>query len=115
MIPPGATPRTSLPRSPEVYRILYSDGMKTLALTEARKDLSRIVDRVKNTHDHVTITRQGRPEAVVMSADEFESWQETLEILADPKAMAAIAQGRRDIKAGRVRPWKEVRARLGVK
>jgi len=88
--------------------------MKTLALTEARKDLSRIVDRVAKTHEHVTITKQGRPEAVVMSADEFESWQETLDILADPKAMAAIERAERDIKAGRVRPYAEVRRRLGL-
>jgi len=64
--------------------------VKTLPLTEARKDLSKIVDEVSNVHEHITITRQGKPAAVVMSADEFESWQETLEILADPKAMAAI-------------------------
>ena len=88
--------------------------MRTLALTEARKDLSRIVDRVRRTHEHVVITKQGRPEAVVMSADEFESWQETLEILADPKALAAIKEAERDIKAGRVRSLEEVRARLGL-
>jgi prevent-host-death family protein len=88
--------------------------VKTLPLTEARKDLSKIVDEVSNVHEHITITRQGKPAAVVMSADEFESWQETLEILADPKAMAAIRRAEKDIKAGRVRPWEEVRARLGL-
>ncbi|MDP9245972.1 MAG: type II toxin-antitoxin system Phd/YefM family antitoxin [Chloroflexota bacterium] len=88
--------------------------MKTLPLTEARKDLSKIVDEVSNVHEHVTITRQGKPAAVVMSADEFESWQETMEIMADPKAMAAIRRAEKDIKAGRVRPWEEVRARLGL-
>ena len=86
--------------------------MKTLALTEARRDLSKIVDRVSKTHDHVTITRQGRPKAVVMSADEFESLQEPLEIMADPETMASIRRGLRDIKAGRVTPYDEVRKRL---
>lgn len=88
--------------------------MKTLPLTEARKDLSKILDEVSKVHEHFTITRQGKPAAVVMSADEFESWQETLEILADPKAMAAIRRAEKDIKAGRVRPLEEVLARLGV-
>jgi prevent-host-death family protein len=88
--------------------------MKTVPLTEARKDLSKIVDEVSNVHEHITITRQGKPAAVVMSADEFESWQETLEILADPKALAAIRRAEKDLKAGRVRPWEEVRARLGL-
>ena len=85
--------------------------MRTLPLTEARKDLSKIVDEVSAAHEHVVITKQGRPEAVVLSADEFESWQETLEIMADKKAMAAIARAERDIKAGRVRSWDDVRAR----
>ncbi len=92
--------------------MLYTLVMRTLGLTEARKDLSKLVDEVTSAHEHVTITRQGRPAAVVMSADEFESWQETLEILADRKTMAALKRAERDIKAGRVVPWEDVRARL---
>jgi len=85
--------------------------MRTLPLTEARKDLSKIVDEVSAAHEHVVITKQGKPEAVVLSADEFDSWQETLDIMADKKAMAAIARAERDIKAGRIRSWEDVRAR----
>ena len=85
--------------------------MRTLPLTEARKDLSKIVHEVSSGHEHVVITKQGRPEAVVMSVEEFESWQETLEIMADRGAMAAIARAERDIKAGRVRAWEEIKAR----
>jgi prevent-host-death family protein len=88
--------------------------MKTMPFTEARKDLSKILDEVSKVHEHITITRQGKPSAVVMSADEFESWQETIEILDDPEAMASIRRGLRDIKAGRVRPLEEVLTRLGV-
>jgi len=97
-----------------LYRVLYNLDVKTLPLTEARKDLSKIVDEVATIHEHVTITRQGKPAAVVMSADEFESWQETLEIMSDPGTMAAIERGMRDIKAGRVKPLEEVLKRLGV-
>ena len=48
-----------------------------------------------------------------MSADEFESWQETLEILADPLTMASLKRAERDIKAGRLTPYAEVRKRPG--
>jgi antitoxin YefM len=85
-------------------------SMKTLPLTEARKELPNIVDEVSSGHEHVVITKRGRPQAVVMSVDEFESWQETLEIMADKKAMAAIARAERDIKAGRIRGWEEIKA-----
>jgi len=88
--------------------------VKILPLTEARKDLSKLIDEVSTIHEHITITRQGKPAAVVMSADEFESWHETLEILDDSEAMAAIRRGLRDVKAGRVRPLEDVLKRLGV-
>ena len=85
--------------------------MKTLPLTEARKDFPNIIDEVSGRHEHVVITKHGKPAAVVMSLEEFESWQETLEIMADRGAMAAIVRAERDIKAGRVRPLEEVLAR----
>jgi antitoxin YefM len=84
--------------------------MRTVAFSEARKDLSNIVDEVSSSHEHVVITKKGLPQAVVMSAEEFESWQETLEIMADRKAMAAIRRAERDIKAGRVKSWDEIKA-----
>jgi antitoxin YefM len=83
--------------------------MRTLPLTEARKVLPNIVDEVSGGHEHVVITKRGRPQAVVMSVEEFESWQETMEIMADRKAMAAIAEAERDIKAGRVRSWNDIK------
>lgn len=86
--------------------------MKTLGLSEARRQLSKLVDEVAEKQEHIVITKQGRPKAVVMSSDEFESWQETLEIMADPEAMASIKRGLRDIKTGRVTPYDEVRKRL---
>ncbi len=88
--------------------------MKTIPFSEARKDLSKIVDEVSTDHEHILITKQGLPKAIVMSADEFESWQETLEIASDPKAMAAIREGLRDIRAGRTYPLEEVLKRLKV-
>ncbi len=47
-----------------------------------------------------------------MSVDELESWQETLEIMADKRAMAAIARAERDVEERRVRSWDEVRSRV---
>lgn len=88
--------------------------MKTLPFTDARKELSKLIDEVSKDHEHVVITKQGRPKAVLMSADEFEGWQETLEIMADPKARRAIRQGLRDIKAGRTRPLEDVLRDLGL-
>jgi antitoxin YefM len=72
-----------------------------LPLSEIKKRLSEIVDGVEDRHDRVVLTRNGRPAAVLISPDELESLEETLEILSDPKAMKAIRTAEADIEAGR--------------
>lgn len=50
---------------------------------------------VQEAEDHpVTITRQGKAVAVLMSIERMEAIAETMEILADPKAMAAVRKHR---------------------
>lgn len=61
--------------------------------TEVRDRLREILDDVSETGNQYTITRHGRPVAVIVSADEYESLMETLNILSDSDAMAAIAEG----------------------
>ena len=69
-------------------------------LTEARSRLSEIVDEVTATGSTIEISRHGRPAAVVMGYEEYESLIETLNILADETTMDAIAEAERDIAAG---------------
>ena len=69
-------------------------------LTEARSRLSEIVDEVASTGSTIEISRHGRPVAVVMGYEEYESLLETLNILADETTMDAIAEAERDVAAG---------------
>ena len=48
--------------------------------------------------DAVTITRNGKPIAVIVSKDEYESWQETIEIMRDQNFMEEIRKGIRALK-----------------
>ena len=63
---------------------------------------SEFLDLVVLEREQVTITRNGKPEAVLISLRELESMQATIEYLSDPMAIAAVKRGRRDIAAGRV-------------
>ena len=74
--------------------------MKTLPLTEAKTKLSSLIDEVRDRDEEVTITRNGRPVAVLVSADEFESWKETIAIRADAALMEEIRQGLAALKEG---------------
>ena len=69
-------------------------------LTEARNRLSEIVDDVRSTGSEFVITRHGRPSAVVLGYDEYESLLETLNILSDPETMAALDEAEADLAAG---------------
>lgn len=62
----------------------------TLPLADVRDRLSPLVGSVQSTHERVVITKNGRPSAVLIAYDDLESLEETLEILADPEAVAAI-------------------------
>ena len=82
-----------------------------LPLAEVKAKFSEMVDRVEHQHDRITVTRNGRPAAVLMSADDLAALEDSLELLSDPTAMADIAQGRRDVVAGNIVSAAELRAK----
>lgn len=75
--------------------------MRILSLAEAKATLSQLVAAVAATDEEVTITKNGRATAVLLSYEEFESWKETVAILSDPEFMAEIRQGVAELKKGR--------------
>ena len=83
---------------------------RTIPVRELRSELAEILDQVADLREHVIVTRRGRPAAAIVPIDEYESLEETMEVLSDPKAMADIRRGRADIKAGRTHTLDEIRA-----
>jgi antitoxin YefM len=74
--------------------------MTILPLSEVKARLSEIAEEVDRTHDRVHITRNGRKYVVLMSADDLESIEATLELLADPIAQDRIATAKKEIERG---------------
>ena len=54
---------------------------KTMSLKQARSRFSSLVYKADRLSERVIVTKNGAPKAVVMGAEEFESWVETLELL----------------------------------
>lgn len=77
--------------------------MKTLSLSEAKARLSGLVEDVASRDEEVVITRNGRPAAVLVSPDEYESWKETLAVRADKELMREIRAGLRELRRRRAR------------
>ena len=72
----------------------------TWSLTEVRGSLSEVIDEVVRTGGEVVITKHGKPVAVLLAHDEYESLVETVNILSDDETMVAIAEGEADFAAG---------------
>jgi prevent-host-death family protein len=77
--------------------------MKTLPLSEAKSQLSGLVEQVRTLEEQVMITRNGRPAAVLVSAEEFERWKETIEVRGDAALMKEIRAGLRAAKSRKAR------------
>ena len=75
--------------------------MNTMSVSEAKMKLSALVDSVNQTDEEVVITKNGRPVAVMVSPDEFESWRETIKIRFDSNFMEEIESGLESLKKGR--------------
>jgi antitoxin YefM len=84
------------------YVITYKLGMQTTSYSDLRKNLAAMIDRVNADHEPVVITRDGgKPSAVLMSLEDFASFEETRYLLRSPvnadrllTAVAELDQGR---------------------
>ena len=94
---PAAQPSSGLRHGPPygLDSALYSAtivDMTTEPLREVRDHFSDVIDRVERHHERVTVTRNGRPVAVLISPADLAELEETLDILSDPDALADIRE-----------------------
>jgi prevent-host-death family protein len=82
--------------------------MSTLPLSEVKARLSEIADEVDRTHERVHVTRNGREFVVLLSAEDLESLEATLELLQDQVAMDRIRAAEADVAAGDVTSAQEM-------
>ena len=82
-----------------------------LPLAEVKAKFSEMVDRVEQQHDRITVTRNGRPAIVLISAEDLAALEDTIELLSDPTAIADIERARREARAGKTVSADELRAK----
>jgi len=79
------------------------DGIqKILPVTKVKRQLLDIVKEMEQEDLTIAVTKNGEPVSVMMTVDRYASLMETIEILADPKIIEALAASKRDFKRGRV-------------
>jgi antitoxin YefM len=81
---------------------------RTIPVSEARQTLPILVNRISKVMDRIIITRKGKPAAVLMGVEEYESWIETLEVVSRKETMSGICTGLTDLKAGKAKSFEKV-------
>lgn len=66
--------------------------METIPITEAKARIAELADRAAREHDHFTLTRNGRPEVMIISVAEYEELVETMNVLADRETAADLRE-----------------------
>ena len=76
------------------------DAGEPMALKDVRDQLSTVVDRVEREHDRVVITKHGRPAAMLVSVDDLESLEETVDVLSRPPLLRQVRRSLDELRAG---------------
>ncbi len=71
------------------------------SLVDVKNHLSEVVERIEREHGRVVITKHGRPSVVLLSLEDLESLEETLEILSNAQLMTAVREAEADVASGR--------------
>ncbi len=86
--------------------------MSTQPLAAVKAHFSQVIDDVADTHERVTVTKNGSPVAVILAVEDYESMMETLEILSDRQAVADVREAEQQMAQGEVYSEDQVRAAL---
>ena len=73
---------------------------KIVSVTQLKPKLLEVISRAQKLGQEYLVTKNGRPAAVIMGFDEWESWRETLEVLSDKSAMKRIRRSLRYFRSG---------------
>ena len=75
-----------------------------MPISEVRGKLPELIKKISNMGKYLIITKNGKPEAIMLSPEELE----TLEIKADSKLLRSILRAEDDVKNGNLYSHKDV-------
>ena len=87
---------------------------KSITLKSLRPKLPKVVKEIDSKMDRFIITKRGRPVALMMSMDDYESLLESIDILSDSRLMKKIKKAEEDVKKGNLKPLERIEKELGL-
>lgn len=79
--------------------------MDTLSYSAFRSQLAKTLDKVNDDHTPILITRQNGKPAIVMSVEDFKSYEETAYLMASPKNAERLSQAIAEAEAGQIQEY----------
>jgi PHD/YefM family antitoxin component YafN of YafNO toxin-antitoxin module len=94
---------------------ILEEMLKTISMSELTKHAERIAKDIETTGTIYRIKRPGKTKLMLISAQDLQRWQETVEFLAQhPNLQQELAEGDREYRAGEFVPFEDVLRELGV-
>lgn len=90
-------------------------SVTTVPVTEAKQRFTELVKSAEDYFDRFVVTKNGKEAAVVLSAAEYESLLETIDILGNKKEVRAIASGSQQARAKQTVTFAEYLERKSVR
>ncbi|MFH1836978.1 MAG: type II toxin-antitoxin system Phd/YefM family antitoxin [Candidatus Omnitrophota bacterium] len=87
---------------------------RNITLKELRPKLPSVIKAIDDKMDRFIITKRGKPTALMMSIEDYESLLETLDVLSDKPLMKRIKESEKDIKKGYVRTLEAIEKEIGL-
>ncbi len=75
--------------------------MQAVTYSEARNNLAAMLDKAVDDHEHIIITRKSGKNAVLMSLEDFNAWQETEYLLSSPANAKRLLQSLENVRKGK--------------
>ena len=110
-MPCGTSPRSAY----ELHKLALPMYTNACDVNSCTKSLCQTFNFHAICHRHCfVVTKRGKPIALIMSMDDYESILETLEILSDKKLMGKLKQADRDIKKGNLKTLERIEKEMGI-
>jgi len=86
----------------------------TITASKARSNLYRLIEEVSSGLKRFTITHKGEAKVILMNLEEVAAWEETMEIMSDPKLMRDLKRSEKEIEEGKTVSMEKLMKELNV-
>jgi len=93
---------------------MVMDVKNTISSTEARQKFAEVISNINRTGALYTLTVNGKPRVVMMNAEDFDGWMETMDILSEPGALERIKKAEKEFDRGEYITLEELEKSLNI-